>query len=178
MDPYNQGYPPPQSGYPPPNAYPPESYPPPQYPPPQYPPPQYPPPQYPPQSGYPPPQGGYSQPGYPQPGYPPQPQAYTPSPQIIQPNYQQPPTTIIAVTPAPVRPIFGPNSTLAYCDHCKMNVSTITVTYVGCMIWLMFFIFLFFCPVISCLPFCIRTWYNIGHNCPKCSRRLGMFTPL
>ncbi|OMJ75753.1 hypothetical protein SteCoe_25017 [Stentor coeruleus] len=167
MDPYNQqGYPP-QHGYPPPppNAYPPEGYPP-QYPPPQYQPqPGYPPQ---PQPGYPPPPG-YAPQGYAQPGYP---------PPNMQPNYQQPPTSIIAIAPAPVRPVFGPNSTLAFCDHCKVNVSTHTVTYVGCMVWLMFFIFLFFSPIISCLPFCIRGWYDIGHNCPKCSRRLGMFTPL
>lgn len=173
MPPPGQGYPPPQQGYPPPQ----QGYPPPQqgYPPPPqqgYPPPPqqggYPPPQ---QGGYPPPQQG----GYPAPGQP-----YAPPPQVYPPPNAAPtshqPATIIIAPGQPTHTIFGPIQTLAYCKHCNQNVNTRTEATIGCMVWVMFLVFYLVSPCISCIPFCVTSWYDIHHYCPHCSRKLGEFT--
>ena len=161
-DPYGappQSYPPP-GGYPAPNAYPPPNYPPPPggnaYPPPNYPPPG--------QNAYPPPMA------YPGGGQHPM----TGPPVYTQQHGGQ--TTVISVMP--ISTIFGPYSTIAYCSHCKDNVSTKVELSIGCMVWLMFFIFCLICPILSCIPFCITTWYDASHYCPRCKHKLGRYSPM
>lgn len=144
-------------------------------------------PPYPPQSAYPqmpppPPQA------YPPPNYPPQIAPPYGAPQAYPPMYQSPntaplhplqaapaPATIIVAGVAPIQAIFGPMPVIAYCKHCNLNVTTRTEAYVGCMVWLMFLVFYLLLPCVSCIPFCITTWYDVAHYCPKCSRRLGTF---
>ena len=181
-------YPPPVYGAPPgnpipppdPYAAPPQSYPPPN----AYPPPGG----YPPPSGYPPPNPypgpNYAQPGPPSGAYPP-PMVYPPTGQhpLSGPpanhghhNNHGGPTTVINVMP--ISTIFGPFSVIAYCSHCKDNVSTKIELHIGCMVWLMFFIFCLICPIISCVPFCVTTWYDASHYCPRCKHKLGKYSPI
>ncbi|OMJ84028.1 hypothetical protein SteCoe_14954 [Stentor coeruleus] len=159
MEKYQDPYAP-QGMHPPPQAYPPppqQAYP---LPPPQA---------YPPPPGYPPQQNYPLQQGYPPSSNVVQPMPYAPL-NIVQQN--------IIVATAPVHAIFGRSSVLTYCDSCNLNVTTRSEPYVGCMVWLMFFIFILLVPCISWVPFITKTWFNVAHYCPRCTRKLGTFAPV
>jgi hypothetical protein len=136
------GYPPPEGAY---GA------------PPGYPPPQagYPPPQagYPPPGGYPPPQAGYPppQPAYPPPpGYP-APPAY----QAVPYPAGQPPVNVVMIGHGP---------------PCSNHRTTFMTSYKA-EAWIWFIILFCFCPIISCVPFCISSCVNkVEVPCPNCGK--------
>jgi hypothetical protein len=82
------------------------------------------------------------------------------------------------VSVMPIATIFGPYSVIAYCSHCKDNVSTRVSLHVGCLVWLMFIIFCLICPILSCIPFCVTSWYDATHYCPKCKHKVGSYSPM
>ena len=86
-------------------------------------------------------------------------------PQFGQLNLNQP----IAIT------FFGFGPTNAHCPNCNSDVTTRTYQYMGCMVWLMVLIFFIVSPCISCIPCCVKPWYDVAHFCPKCSHRIGTY---
>jgi hypothetical protein len=108
--------------------------------------------------------------------YPPQ-QAYPPPQQNYQPMYQAVPNAPpVIITNVHVNPIFLSHPVHAACKHCQTTVTTRVEAHMGCMVWLMFLIFYMVSPCISCLPFCISSWYDTTHYCPRCSRALGVYS--
>jgi hypothetical protein len=72
--------------------------------------------------------------------------------------------------------IFGNMPVLVMCKNCKVTVTTRVENSVGCMVWIMFIVFYIISPCVSCIPFCIKDWYDKTHLCPKCMRALGQFS--
>lgn len=72
--------------------------------------------------------------------------------------------------------VFGPLPIVANCPACKCAVTTRTQHTIGCLVWLMFLVFYIISPCISCIPFCVESWYDTIHYCPKCSRSLAYFS--
>ena len=104
--------------------------------------------------------------------YPP-PQVYESNPAYPQAMYQAPPITI---TNDYVNTIFKRWPVSASCSNCKTTVTTRVDSEMGCMVWLMFFVFLIISPCYSCFPFCIDDYYDATHYCPRCSRELGFYS--
>ena len=122
---------------------------------------------------YPPP----SQQGYPPRQSYPSRQSYTsrqsyPPPQVYDSNPAYP----ITITNDYANTKFKRWPVNALCSSCKTIVTTRVDSEIGCMVWLMFFVFLIISPCYSCVPFCISDYYDTTHYCPSCSRRLGFYS--
>lgn len=161
-----------------PYSYPPQSYPPQSYPPQPYPPQSYPPQPVP--NSYAP---NYS-PGQAYPNFNiSQNPVSIPNQGVhihIMPNQNVPVQGIyynqpIVVNQQPVRTVFGPEPVIAYCRDCKENLTTVVVPSASAMIWLICYLLFLFFPVLSIVPFFIKKWYDVAHNCPKCNRRVGYY---
>ncbi|OMJ70223.1 hypothetical protein SteCoe_31853 [Stentor coeruleus] len=76
---------------------------------------------------------------------------------------------------APVYATLGRKPVFTYCNVCRDNVFTTTQKVIGATVWLVFFFLLCTLPIISCLPFILKSWYDVEHYCTKCSRKLGKF---
>ena len=160
--------------YPPPQAYPPppsgQNPPPPNYNPNPYAAPgAYPPPAYPPPGG---PTYQYPSPGN---AYPPQNPSVYPPPNYVSNGNGNQLHTVVQTNIVTVNTIFGPHPVIANCSHCKQNVSTRIERTLGCMIWLMAFLFCCICICSSCIPCFVSSWYDCNHYCPKCGKKLGKF---
>jgi lipopolysaccharide-induced tumor necrosis factor-alpha factor len=158
----------PQPGAPPVAPYPTE--PPPQYEPSK----DYPPQQgaYPPQQGVHPPAGAYPQ----QAAYPPVGGTYPPQGQPGQMGYQTVPIGLQQQTVIVRNMQWGPHAQVTQCMYCHATVTTSIGHQPGGVTWLAAgLICIVGCWLGCCLiPFCVPDLQDVEHNCPNCSKLLGV----
>lgn len=70
--------------------------------------------------------------------------------------------------------ILGDDSQNILCPHCHKPVTTYIESSIS-VIQIVLFVVLFFigCVCCSCIPFCIQSFSEITHKCPKCERAIG-----
>ncbi|XP_025417290.1 lipopolysaccharide-induced tumor necrosis factor-alpha factor homolog [Sipha flava] len=106
------------------------------------------------------------------------PQYQPPPPQYAQQPNQQQPAQVIVVQATPPIPPLGQRSVNVTCPSCKSLVmSTVEETtsskaYICCMLMCIFGM----CAC-SYLPFCMDSFMNYKHTCPRCKAFFGVYQP-
>lgn len=81
----------------------------------------------------------------------------------------------VEMRPSPVYATLGRKPVFTFCNVCNENIFTTTNEVIGATVWIVFFFFLCTLPILSCLPFILKSWWDVEHYCSKCSRKIGKF---
>jgi lipopolysaccharide-induced tumor necrosis factor-alpha factor len=105
-------------------------------------------------------------------------QRYAADPQSMAPHLASQQPTQVIIVQAPGLPPLGPQSVEVTCPTCKAVVLTSveeeasTSAYLCCMLMCVVG-----CMLCSCLPFCMDSFKNYKHTCPRCNSFIGTYQP-